>query len=84
MGLLSWIVVGFIAGALASVFTGRKRSGCITTTFIGVVGGIVGGAAFNLAGSDGLSGFNLYSVFVAVIGATVLLVVWNKFSGKDR
>jgi uncharacterized membrane protein YeaQ/YmgE (transglycosylase-associated protein family) len=84
VGFLSWIVVGFIAGALASAFTGRARSGCISTIFIGVVGGLIGGSVFNLAGSRGLTGFNIYSLFVAVIGATGLLMLVNAFSDKDR
>ncbi len=76
MNLLGWIVVGFIAGALARAVTGGARdAGCLTTIVIGVVGGLIGGALFNAAGDDGIGDFGFRSMFVAFVGATVLLLI---------
>jgi uncharacterized membrane protein YeaQ/YmgE (transglycosylase-associated protein family) len=74
---LSWIVVGFIAGICAKAVTGVRGAGCIGTTVIGIVGGILGGALFKAAGDEGINEFSLYSLLVAFIGATVLLFVWS-------
>ena len=74
MGLLGWIVVGFVAGALARPVTGGGwQLGCVGTTVVGVVGGLLGGALFNLAGDKGIGDFGLRSMFVAFVGAVVLL-----------
>jgi uncharacterized membrane protein YeaQ/YmgE (transglycosylase-associated protein family) len=76
MGILGWIVVGFVAGALARAVTGRARdAGCLTTIVIGVIGGLLGGMLFNLAGDEGIGDFGFRSMFVAFIGACVLLLI---------
>jgi uncharacterized membrane protein YeaQ/YmgE (transglycosylase-associated protein family) len=75
MGLLSWIIVGLVAGALAQRATGVKGSGCLFTIVIGVLGGILGGVLFNLAGDEGIGDFGLRSVLVAFIGSAVLLLL---------
>jgi uncharacterized membrane protein YeaQ/YmgE (transglycosylase-associated protein family) len=83
MGLLGWIVVGFVAGALARPVTGGGwRLGCIGTTVVGVLGGLIGGALFNLAGDDGIGKFGLRSMFVAFVGAVVLLAIVGLFGGR--
>jgi uncharacterized membrane protein YeaQ/YmgE (transglycosylase-associated protein family) len=77
VGLLAWIITGLVAGALAKAATGGRAAaaGCLPTLFIGVVGGLLGGIIFNAAGQRGIDEFGLWSVFVAFVGATVLLVV---------
>jgi uncharacterized membrane protein YeaQ/YmgE (transglycosylase-associated protein family) len=81
MGVVGWIVVGFVAGAFASAVTGVNRSphgrrlGCLGTIAVGVIGGLLGGMLFNLAGDDGIGDFGFRSMFVAFIGATLLLLV---------
>lgn len=76
MGILGWIVVGFVAGALARAITGGARdAGCVTTIVIGVIGGLIGGTLFNAAGDEGIGDFGLRSMFVAFVGACVLLLV---------
>lgn len=77
MGVIGWIIVGFVAGALAKAATGRRQwdIGCLGTIAIGVLGGILGGAIFNLAGDEGIGHFGLRSMFVAFIGAVVLLLI---------
>jgi uncharacterized membrane protein YeaQ/YmgE (transglycosylase-associated protein family) len=78
---LSWIVVGFIAGALAKGVTGVKAAGCIGTILIGIAGGILGGLIFSAAGGEGINEFSLYSLLVAFVGATGLLFVYSALTG---
>ena len=81
MGILGWIVVGFIAGALARGVTGRGHSiGCLGTIVVGVIGGLLGGWLFSLEGDEGIGDFGLRSMFVAFIGACVLLLVVGLFT----
>ncbi len=79
MGVLSWILLGLIAGALARMVTpGKGPSGCIPTVVVGVVGALVGGfVATGLGAEDGVTGFNIWSLLVAVGGAVFLLVVFR-------
>jgi uncharacterized membrane protein YeaQ/YmgE (transglycosylase-associated protein family) len=85
MGILGWIIVGFVAGAFARTVTGNRwRTGCLGTIVIGVVGGLVGGMIFNLAGDKGIGEFGLRSMFVAFIGACVLLLVVGLFADRGR
>lgn len=80
MGLLAWIVVGLIAGWLASQVV-PSRFGVIGDTVVGMVGALIGGVLFEQVGSTGTTGFSIWSVFVAFVGAVVLLVVIRAFNG---
>ncbi len=83
MGVIGWIVVGFVAGALAKpVSGGGWNLGCLGTIVVGVLGGIVGGMLFNLAGDDGIGKFGLRSMFVAFVGAVLLLVIVGLLTGR--
>jgi uncharacterized membrane protein YeaQ/YmgE (transglycosylase-associated protein family) len=83
MGILSWIVLGGIAGWLASIVTKRNdRMGCITNIIAGVVGAAVGGWVFSLFGGPDVTGFNLPSLIVAFVGAVIVLAVINLFTRK--
>ena len=85
MGVLGWIVVGFVAGAFARALTGTGGSlGCAGTIVVGVVGGLIGGALFNAAGNEGIGDFGFRSMFVAFIGASVLLIVVGFLNGDRR
>lgn len=85
MGVVGWIVVGFVAGAFARALTGSGgRLGCLGTIVVGVVGGLLGGVIFNAAGDDGIGDFGLRSMFVAFIGASVLLIVVGFVTGDTR
>jgi uncharacterized membrane protein YeaQ/YmgE (transglycosylase-associated protein family) len=84
MGLISWIIVGFIAGALARMATGAPRRGCLTTIAIGILGGVIGGALFNAAGGEGITDFGLWSVLVAFVGSCALLFVLQAFGVVGR
>ena len=78
MGILSWIVLGGIAGWLASIIMKRNdQMGCITNIIAGIVGAAVGGWVFSLFGGQGVTGFNLQSLLVAFIGAVIVLAVVN-------
>jgi uncharacterized membrane protein YeaQ/YmgE (transglycosylase-associated protein family) len=82
VGLFGWIVVGFVAGALARAVTGGGWNlGCLGTIVVGVIGGLIGGVIFNAAGDQGIGDFGLRSMFVAFIGAVVLLVVVGLLTG---
>ena len=76
MGLLAWIVLGGVAGWLASLVVGvGARMGCLLNIVAGVVGAVIGGAMFNALGSRGITGFTWWSLFVAVVGAVILLAL---------
>ncbi len=83
MGLISWIIIGALAGWIASMITGHnKRMGAFANIVVGIVGGLIGGFVVNLLGGTGVTGFNLWSLVVAVLGAVILLSLINAFSGK--
>jgi len=81
MGLLAWIVVGLIAGWLASQVV-ASRFGLIGDTLVGMVGALIGGFLFDKFGSTGTTGFSIWSVFVAFVGAVVLLLVIRAVDGR--
>jgi uncharacterized membrane protein YeaQ/YmgE (transglycosylase-associated protein family) len=85
MGIVGWIIVGFVAGAFARAVTGGGWNlGCVGTVLVGVVGGLLGGMLFNLAGSEGIGDFGLRSMFVAFVGAVVLLAIVGFLTGRHR
>lgn len=74
MFLLYWIVLGGIAGWIASVIMrSHATQGMFTNVLLGIAGAIVGGSLFNLSGANGVTGFNTYSLLVAIVGAVVLI-----------
>jgi uncharacterized membrane protein YeaQ/YmgE (transglycosylase-associated protein family) len=77
MGILSWIVLGGIAGWIASMLINKTGEGLFLDIVLGIVGGLVGGWIFAALGSTGVTGFNLWSLFVAIIGAVVVLVLYH-------
>jgi uncharacterized membrane protein YeaQ/YmgE (transglycosylase-associated protein family) len=85
VGVIGWIVVGFVAGVFAkAVVRTDWHLGCLGTIAVGVLGGLLGGAIFNLAGDEGIGKFGLRSMFVAFIGAVVLLAVVNFFARRGQ
>jgi uncharacterized membrane protein YeaQ/YmgE (transglycosylase-associated protein family) len=76
MGIIAWIILGGLAGWLAGWAVGtRERPGCLVDVVIGIVGAVIGGLLFSLIGGVGFTGFNLWSLFVAFVGAVVLLLI---------
>jgi uncharacterized membrane protein YeaQ/YmgE (transglycosylase-associated protein family) len=86
MGLISWLVVGAIAGYLAGFLVrGDETYGVIGHIVLGIVGAIVGGfIAGVLTGGDYITGVNLGTIVVAVIGAVIVVVVWDAITGRTR
>ena len=77
MSLITWIVLGLIAGFIASKIVNRRGEGPLLDILLGMLGAVVGGWLFVLFGRTGVSGFNLHSLIVAVLGAIIVLVVYH-------
>ena len=77
MSLLAWIILGLIAGFIASKLINKTGEGLILDIVLGIVGAVVGGWLFNTFGMVGVSGLNLYSVLVAVVGSALVLVIYH-------
>jgi uncharacterized membrane protein YeaQ/YmgE (transglycosylase-associated protein family) len=84
MGIIGWIVVGLVAGALARWIVKDDRSGCIYTMIVGVIGALIGGGLMSLIDESGVDEFSLRSIVVAVIGAVLLLLVLQAIAGRRR
>ncbi|MDB4939870.1 MAG: Transglycosylase-associated protein [Candidatus Doudnabacteria bacterium] len=81
MGIILWIVLGAIAGWLASMIM-KSGYGILGDIVIGIVGAVIGGFIMNLLGYGGVNGFNVYSILVAVLGAVVLLWIVKAARGN--
>ncbi len=78
MGILTWIVLGLVVGYLAKfILPGKDPGGVVVTTLIGIAGGFIGGFIGTFLGLGTVTGFNLWSLFLAVAGAIVLLIVYR-------
>ena len=85
MGLLSWIVMGLLAGALARfLLPGRDALGCITTSLVGIVGAVVGGFVATKLVFGGFQGFDIYSLIIATLGAILFLLLVRLLRGGKR
>jgi uncharacterized membrane protein YeaQ/YmgE (transglycosylase-associated protein family) len=85
VGIISWILVGLIAGLLAKWFMpGSGPGGLIVTIILGMAGASIGGFIFQLLGGAGATGFNVWSILVATVGAIILLFVYNLIARRDR
>ncbi len=85
MGWLAWLVIGAVAGWLASIVMKTNRSqGLLMDIIVGIVGAFIGGFLFNQFGSAGVTGFNIWSLFVAFVGAIVLLGLLRLVMGSSR
>ncbi len=78
MGIIAWLVLGLIAGFIASKIVNKTGEGLVMDIILGIVGAVVGGFVFNqFFGAAGVTGFNLYSMFVAVVGAIIVLLIYH-------
>ena len=77
MSFLAWIVLGLISGFIASKIVNKSGSGAVIDIVLGIVGAVVGGWLFNTIGHVGVTGVNLYSILVAVVGAVVVLIIYH-------
>jgi uncharacterized membrane protein YeaQ/YmgE (transglycosylase-associated protein family) len=82
MSVLAWIVLGLIAGFVASKLVNRTGGNLLLDLILGVVGAFVGGFLFTRFGAGGVSGLNLYSILVAIVGAVVVLFIYHALVGR--
>lgn len=82
MSILAWIVLGLVSGFIASKLVRGSGSGVVLDLVLGVIGAFVGGGAFNLIGQRGITGFDIWSVFVSVVGAIIVLAVYHLVRGR--
>jgi len=81
MSIIAWVVIGGLAGWIASAIL-REREGCLMYIILGIVGAFVGGFLFSAIGKAPMTGFNLYSLFVAVVGSLVLIAIVRAVRGR--
>jgi Predicted membrane protein len=85
MGIIGWIIIGALAGWIASMITGNNaRMGAGANILVGIAGGFIGGLIMNLVGGYGITGFDFWSLLVATLGAVVLLLIVNAFGRRSR
>ena len=82
MSIIAWLVLGLIAGFIASKIVNKSGQGVVLDIILGIVGAFVGGYLFSIFGATPVTGFNIYSMFVAVIGAIVVLVIYHAIVGR--
>ena len=84
MSWVAWIILGLVAGFLGSKIVNKRGDGLILDTLLGVVGAVVGGYIFRFFGARGVTGLNLYNLFVAVVGAIVFLLVYHALFRRGK
>jgi uncharacterized membrane protein YeaQ/YmgE (transglycosylase-associated protein family) len=77
MSIIAWIVLGLLAGFIGSKIVNGSGEGMLIDIVLGIVGALVGGFLFNVVGAAGVTGLNIWSLFVAVIGAVVVLAIYH-------
>ena len=82
MSIIGWILLGLIAGFIASKIVNKSGEGFLLDIVLGIVGAIVGGFIFSAVGASGITGFNLWSMIVAIIGAVIVLVIYHAVAGR--
>ena len=82
MSIIAWLVLGLIAGFVASKVVNHTGSGLVLDIVLGVVGALVGGFLFSIFGAAGVTGFNIWSLVVAVVGAVVVLWIYHALVGR--
>jgi uncharacterized membrane protein YeaQ/YmgE (transglycosylase-associated protein family) len=83
MGLIAWIILGALAGWIASMIMGTDaEQGAFANIVVGIIGALIGGLVMGMFGASGVTGFSLYSLLVAIGGAVLLLAVYRAISGR--
>jgi uncharacterized membrane protein YeaQ/YmgE (transglycosylase-associated protein family) len=77
MSILAWLVLGLLAGFIGSKIVNKTGEGLVLDIVLGIIGALVGGYLFSMFGAAGVTGVNIYSLFVAVIGAVLVLVAFH-------
>jgi uncharacterized membrane protein YeaQ/YmgE (transglycosylase-associated protein family) len=84
MGIIAWLILGLVAGFIASKVVDHRGQGVVLDIVLGIVGAFVGGFLFHLIGGYGVTGFNAWSLLVATAGAILVLALWNAVAGRRR
>ena len=84
MGIISWIILGLIAGFIGSKIVDKQGQGFWLNIALGIVGALVGGFLFDLFGATGVTGLNIWSMIVAIAGSVVILLVYNALTGRRQ
>ena len=84
MSIISWIILGLIAGFVGGKIVNREGQGFWLNIALGIVGALVGGVLFDLFGASGVTGLNIYSMIVAIVGSVVVLLIYNAVMGHRR
>jgi uncharacterized membrane protein YeaQ/YmgE (transglycosylase-associated protein family) len=82
MSIIAWIVLGLLSGFIASKLVNKSGEGFFLDVLLGVVGSVVGGFLFHLVGANGVTGFNIWSLLVSVVGAVLVLVAFHAIKGR--
>lgn len=82
MSIIGWLILGLIAGFIASKIVNKTGQGLMLDIVLGIVGALVGGFLFSLVGASPVTGLNIYSMVVAVIGAIVVLFIYHAVTGR--
>jgi uncharacterized membrane protein YeaQ/YmgE (transglycosylase-associated protein family) len=83
MSILAWIILGLLAGFIGSKLVNKTGEGVVLDVVLGIVGAVVGGFLFNRFGASGVTGLNIYSLLVAVVGAVLLLVAYHAIRRRN-
>lgn len=84
MSIIAWIILGLIAGFIGSKIVNKTGEGMVMDIVLGIIGAVVGGWLFNRFGEPGVTGLNIWSLIVAIIGAVVVLVIYHALVGGRR
>jgi len=82
MGIISWVILGLIAGFIGSKIVDRRGQGFWLDIALGIIGAVVGGFLFSSFGASGVSGLNIWSMIVAIVGSVVVLLLYNAVTGR--
>jgi len=82
MGIISWIILGLIAGFIGGKIVNKQGQGFWLNIAVGIVGALVGGFLFDFFGASGVSGLNIYSMIVAIVGSVVVLLIYNAVTSR--
>ena len=83
MGVIAWLVMGLLAGWIASLLVNKQGEGMLLDIVLGIVGAVVGGFIAHFAGFSGITGFNIYSILIAIGGAVVVLVLYHALTRRS-
>ncbi len=85
MGIISWLILGALAGWIGSMITGNNHEmGAASNIIVGIVGAFIGGLLMSMFGVSGVNDFDLRSILIAIVGAVVLLMIVNSFRSSSR